>query len=59
MQLMSPHEPLLVKLGANGVLLVATGETTSAVVGGSGTSFYAIPVIAKTVQGRAVFVTAE
>ena len=47
------------KLGANGVLLVATGETTNTVIGGSGTNVYAIPVTAKTVQGRAVFVTAD
>lgn len=45
------------KLGANGVLLTATGETTSTVMGGYGTgSFYAIPVTAKTVQGRAILV---
>ena len=45
------------KLGANGVLLETTGEKTSTIVGGSGTgSFYAIPVTAKTVSGKAIFV---
>lgn len=41
------------KLGANGVLLVSSGETTTGVVVGQG---YAIPVAAKTVQGKAIFV---
>jgi len=40
------------KLGANGVLLVSSGETTTTVVGGH----YAVPVTAKTVKGRAIFV---
>jgi hypothetical protein len=45
------------KLGANGVLLETTGETTSTVVGGYGTGFlYAIPVTAKTVSGKAILV---
>ena len=45
------------KLGANGVILETTGEKTSTIVGGSGTgSFYAIPVTAKTVSGKAIFV---
>jgi len=44
-------------LGANGVLLTATGERTSTAVGGYGTDyFYAIPVTAKTVTGKAIFV---
>lgn len=48
------------KLGANGVLLVSSGEKTSTIVGGQGTGYvYAIPVTAKTVQGRAIFVTAQ
>ena len=47
------------RLGANGVLLVSSGEKTTTIVGGQGTGyFYAIPVTAKTVQGRAVFVKA-
>jgi hypothetical protein len=47
------------KLGANGVLLVSSGENTKTIVGGQGTDyFYAIPVTAKTVQGRAIFVKA-
>jgi len=45
------------KLGANGVLLSATGETTSTVVGGYGTGYmYAVPVKAQTVTGQAIFV---
>ena len=45
------------KLGANGVLLSATGETTSTVVGGYGTGYmYAVPVTAQTVTGQAIFV---
>ena len=47
------------KLGANGVLLVSAGENRTTSVGGQGTDyFYAIPVTAKTVQGRAIFVKA-
>ncbi|WP_319587946.1 hypothetical protein [uncultured Desulfobulbus sp.] len=46
------------KLGANGVLLGATGESTSTVVGGYGTGYmYAIPVTAKTVSGKAIYVS--
>ena len=46
------------KLGANGVLLESTGERTSGVIGGHGTSsFYGIPVTAKTVSGKAIFVS--
>ena len=45
------------KLGANGVLLVHSGEITKTIIGGQGTSYvYATPVTAKTVQGRAIFV---
>ena len=45
------------KLGANGVLLETTGEKTSTAVGGYGTGiFNAIPVTAKTVSGKAIFV---
>jgi len=43
-------------LGANGVLLVATGEKTTGIVGGS---TYAVPVTAKTVQAQAIFVQKE
>jgi len=47
------------RLGANGVLIVSSGETTSTVVVGQGTAFvYGVPVTAKTVQGRAIFVKA-
>ncbi|MEW8418832.1 MAG: hypothetical protein AB2669_00535 [Candidatus Thiodiazotropha endolucinida] len=46
------------KLGANGVLLQATGENTSTIVGGYGTGYmYSIPVTAKTVTGKAIFVS--
>lgn len=45
------------KLGANGVLLVSSGEKTTTVVGGYSTGhIYSIPVTAKMVQGRAIFV---
>jgi hypothetical protein len=45
------------KLGANGVLLVSSGDRTTTYIGGQGTSYlYAVPVTAKTVQGRAIFV---
>jgi hypothetical protein len=45
------------RLGANGVLLVSSGEKTTTVVGGYGTGYvYVVPVTAKTVQGRAIFV---
>lgn len=48
------------KLGANGVLLVSSGDRTSTIVGGQGTGYlYAIPVTAKTVQGRAIFVNTQ
>lgn len=47
------------KLGANGVLLVSSGETTSTYVGGSGASVYAVPITAKTVQGKAIFVVED
>ena len=48
------------KLGANGVLITTTGESTSTAVGGYGTGyFYAIPVTAKTVTGKAIFVKYE
>lgn len=48
------------KLGANGVLLGSSGEKTTTAVGGYGTGyFYAIPVTAKTVQGKAIFVKGQ
>ena len=48
------------KLGANGVLLVSSGDRTTTIIGGQGTGYlYAIPVTAKTVQGRAIFVKAQ
>ncbi len=46
------------KLGANGVLIISTGDQTTTVVGGQGTGYlYTIPVTAKTVSGKAIFVT--
>jgi len=48
------------KLGANGVLVVSYGDRTSTIFGGQGTGYlYAIPVTAKTVQGRAIFVNTQ
>jgi hypothetical protein len=48
------------KLGANGVLLVSSGDRTTTVIGGYGTAYvYAVPVIAKTVQGKAIFVNGQ
>jgi hypothetical protein len=47
------------KIGANGVLIVSSGETTSTIVSGNGKGVYAIPVTAKTVQGKAIFVKAQ
>jgi hypothetical protein len=44
------------KLGANGVLLVTTGEKTTGIVTGD---TYAIPVTAKTAQAQAIFVQRE
>jgi len=45
------------KLGANGVLITGTGEKSSTVVGGYGTGFfYGIPVTAKTISGKAIYV---
>jgi hypothetical protein len=41
------------KLGANGVLLVSSGETVTGFVSGGS---YAIPVTGKTAQGKAIFV---
>jgi hypothetical protein len=44
------------KLGANGVLLGSTGERTTTTFIASGSVLYPVPVTAKTVQGRAIFV---
>ncbi len=43
-------------LGANGVLLVSSGERVTTAVWSQGATIYAVPVTAKTVQGRAIFV---
>ena len=46
------------KLGANGVLLGAVGESTTTVVGGYGAGYiYSIPVTAKMVTGKAIYVS--
>ena len=47
------------RIGANGVLIASTGETTSVVSGyNNGTGYvWAVPVTAKTVEGRAIFVS--
>jgi len=46
------------KLGANGVLLGATGETITAVVSGYGTGYiYSTPATSKTVSGKAIYVS--
>ncbi len=48
------------KVGANGVLLTATGERTTTAIGGYGTGvLYTIPITAKTVQGKAIYVKSE
>lgn len=44
------------KIGANGVLLVSSGEKTRTTVMALGSALYPVPVTAKTVQGRAIFV---
>ena len=47
------------KLGANGVLLLSSGENTSAVMGGQGTAHpYITPVTSQTIEGKAIFVKA-
>ena len=49
---------LAAKLGANGVLIESTGSQNSTVVGGYGTGYlYTIPVTAKSVTGKAIYVT--
>ncbi len=46
------------KLGANGVLIESTGTQNSSVVGGYGTGYlYSIPVTAKSVTGKAIYVS--
>ena len=45
------------KLGANGVLLITTGEISSAAIGSYGNGkFFAIPVTAKTISGKAIYI---
>ncbi len=46
------------KIGANRVLIEATGQNSSTVIGGYNTGFlYAISVIEQTVIGKAIYVT--
>jgi len=48
------------KIGANGVLLMNTGEKNSTVFGTSGAGiFWAAPITAKTVSGKAIYVYEE
>jgi len=48
------------RLGANGVVLISTGDTTKTVVTSYGPGLViAVPVTAKTLQARAIFVRAE
>jgi hypothetical protein len=48
------------KLGANGVLLGSTGDrTTSFTTTLPGGVAYAVPVVAKTIQGKAIFVPVQ
>ena len=48
---------LAAKLGANGVLLVSTGDRTSTAVGGTRSGyFYAVTDTVKTVQGKAIYI---
>ncbi|KOO15532.1 hypothetical protein AKJ18_11140 [Vibrio xuii] len=45
------------KLGANGVLLEATGSNNSVMLGGQGTDYqYLIPISEQTVSGKAIYV---
>ena len=45
------------KLGANGILIITTGETVSTTVGSySNGMVYAFPVTAKTISGKAIYV---
>jgi len=46
------------KLGANGVLLITTGENTSSLVGSnSDGTIYTIPISEQTVTGKAIYVS--
>ena len=48
------------KLGANGVLIGATGEKTTTMIGGySASTMYAIPIDAQIVSGHAIYVFGE
>ncbi|GEA49263.1 hypothetical protein VIN01S_00670 [Vibrio inusitatus NBRC 102082] len=45
------------KVGANGVLLEATGSNNSVILGGQGTDYqYLIPVSEQTVSGKALYI---
>lgn len=48
------------KLGANGILLTGTGESTSSTVGGYNNGFvYAFSSTAQTITGQAIYVIEE
>ncbi len=48
------------KLGANGLLVVSTGDRTTSVVSTlPGGVVYSVPVVAKTIQAKAIFVAAQ
>ncbi|MEH6559562.1 MAG: hypothetical protein V7708_17335 [Oceanicoccus sp.] len=45
------------RLGANGVLLVSTGQNISSVVtGNSSSGYYSVPVSAQTMSGKAIYI---
>lgn len=45
------------KLGANGILLGATGSNNSVMIGGQGTDYqHLIPISEQTVSGQAIYV---
>jgi hypothetical protein len=45
------------KIGANGVLIMSSGDETTTYVGGYGTGYnYVVPVTGKTIQAKAIFV---
>lgn len=45
------------KVGANGVLLLAVGESTTSIVGSSAPGvIYTVPITAKNMQGKAIYV---
>jgi hypothetical protein len=48
------------KIGANGVLIISSGDNTTTYVGGYGKGqIYSVPVTAKTIQAKAIFVKGQ